>query len=118
MSVHSGGTTAGPRFLIRILLLILLGIVSHGAQAALIKSIGSGNWTAAATWINGIGPACGDSIVIQATHTVALNTATFSSCTSIAVIIIYGVLEFPASRDLTMACGSYISLMTSGKVKS
>jgi hypothetical protein len=62
-------------------------------------------------------PTCGDSIVIQAGHTITINSQVdYSSCSSPIHITIYGSLVFTNGNKLRLPCGSSIYVMSGGSV--
>jgi hypothetical protein len=108
------------RFVLFIIALLCLGI--SFASAATVKSVQSGNWSANATWNTGTPPAAGDSVVIQATDSVAVDTTavdiTTGHCTckslnvlgtivdTVTAVSAGGHGDFVVTNVLAMASGS------------
>jgi hypothetical protein len=83
------------------------------------KSVASGNWSAASTWNAPAVPACGDSIVIQAGHTISVtNQQNYSGCGTPLKIIVYGELRFFNGSKLSLPCNSYVLVLLGGKVQA
>jgi len=57
-----------------LLLLFALLAIQFAAISQTITSAQTGNWTATTTWVGGIVPGSANDVVIDATHTVTLNT--------------------------------------------
>ena len=83
------------------------------------KSVASGNWSTASTWNAPAVPACGDSIVIQAGHTISVtNQQNYSGCGTPLKIIVYGELRFFNGSKLSLPCNSYVLVLLGGKVQA
>lgn len=106
------------------LLFVMFFIISQKNYGALCKSNGSGNWSDPGTWSCGRVPACGDSIVIAATHNVTLDNntvANFSGCaaSSPVKVIVLGTLSFTNGSKLRLPCGnSYLAILSGGTLTS
>lgn len=102
-----------------VLLLLVYGFTK--LNAATCVSVSNGDWNTAATWSCGHVPACGDSIVVLAVHTVTItNQQNYSGCnttTGYLKITIYGKLQFQTGSKLTMPCNSRIYIMPGGDIE-
>jgi hypothetical protein len=99
-----------------IFVLFLVLSFSSLLKATTYVSAGNGSWTNASTWIpNGI-PACEDSIVILAAHTVSVLTQLdYTSCTKFRLTI-YGLLKFQTGNKLKLPCDAAIYVMPGGSI--
>lgn len=62
-------------------------------------------------------PACGDSVIIQAAHTISVTSQqNYSSCGSPLKVVVYGALNFFNGFKLSLPCGSYIIVTGSGLI--
>ena len=87
-------------------------------KSAICKSLGSGDWSDATKWSCGAVPSCGDSVIIQATHTISITTTqNYTGCAFGPNIVIYGVLKFTASNRLRLPCVSRIYVMPGGSIQ-
>lgn len=92
-------------------------LIMDRAFADTRHSTGSGNWNTAATWNASGSPVCGDSIVIQAGHTISVTTQqNYGSCAAPMRVIIYGTLMFYNGAKLSLPCGSYVMVYPGGVV--
>jgi hypothetical protein len=104
-------STRIPAFICLILFLLVLQI--HGKT---LVSATSGNWATSSTW-NPMGiPACGDSIVVQSSHTITISSQmNYTSCSPLKIVI-EGTLKFLNGSKLSLSCGSYVIVKVGGKV--
>src|SRR5262245_6528539 len=72
------------------------------AQAALVKSARSGNWSDAATWDTGKVPAAGDKVLVRTGHTITYDA---KSDAVIRGITISGTLTFAPDKDTVLNVG-------------
>lgn len=104
----------GKYFLFNLITLIVL---SFNLKAATCVSTGSGDWNNAATWSCGHVPTCGDSIVIQAGHTVTVSTQQdYSGCAVSPKVSVYGKLQFDNGNKLRLPCNGVIYIFSSGAI--
>lgn len=81
------------------------------------KSCVTGDWSNPATWLPAGVPDCGDTIIIQAGHTVNVtNQQNFSNCPTPMVVNVYGLLYFNNGYRLKLPCGSYVLVLPGGVV--
>ena len=103
-----------------VLLAFMIFIISIQLRATAIYSNGNGNWTNAASWLkNGVPalPACGDTVYIQAGHTITENAhLDYTACSSLNIII-DGTLQFTNGNKLDLPCGSFVYIRPGGLVK-
>lgn len=102
----------------RILLSFLFTLTVFSSHAVCV-SMSSGNWGNPLTWMcNGSPsvPGCGDTIVINAGHTVNVSVQQdYSGCGSPMYIYIDGTLDFPNNGPkLKLPEGSYIQINSGG----
>lgn len=85
--------------------------------SATCKSNGSGDWGTNSTWSCGHVPTCGDSVVIQAGHTLTISSQQdLRGCGSNLVLAIYGTLKFLTGNKLRLACNSRVYVFTGGSL--
>jgi hypothetical protein len=98
------------------LLTLLVGFVVCVKSATCI-STGNGSWANTGTWSCGSIPTCGDSIVIQAGHTVTISAQQdLRSCGSLFKMAIYGTLKFTTGNKLRLACNSRVYVFSGGSL--
>jgi hypothetical protein len=96
---------------------LFFGSLFSTSQAALIQSSGSGNWTSGSTWVGGVVPGCGDSIVIMSGHSISISSnIPLNTCPAYIPITLSGTLVFSNGRKLQLPCGSRIYLFSGGLV--
>ncbi len=87
------------------------------ANAATKTSTGGGNWNTNGTWSPSGVPTCGDSIIIQAGHTVNVNTTlNQSGCTSPVVLVIKGTLQFGNGQKMFLPCNSRLYIYPGAQI--
>lgn len=99
---------------ILVLLTLALTIFSLKSEAGICYSNGTGDWDKPASWSCGRVPTCGDTIYIQAGHTVTL-TASVNYHTG-CVSVIQGTLHFNNGRKLDLPCNSGVAVMAGGNI--
>lgn len=96
---------------------IVFIIFSGSIYSKTCKSCVTGNWNSASTWIPAGVPACGDTVIIQAGHTVSVTTQqNYSACGPPIILNVYGLLYFYNGSKLRLSCGSYIVVLVGGVV--
>jgi hypothetical protein len=86
-------------------------------RGATCVTTASGAWTSTAVWSCGAVPSCGDSVVIQAGHTVSLTSQNYTGCGATKMIIVVkGTLQFTAPGKLEMSCAGKTYVFTGGKI--
>jgi hypothetical protein len=102
----------------KILILFLLALLSFSLSAAIKVSAGNGSWSTGSTWSPSGVPACGDSVIILAAHTVSITMQTdYTACSSL-IMAIRGVLYFSSGNKLRLACGTKMYFMPGGRLDS
>lgn len=100
---------------------ILVWILMTGSflsNAGTKKAGANGTWETAGTWIGGVIPVCGDSIVIPESKTVTIaSTIDFSSCSSTKITVL-GNLNIQSGKKLKLACNSKIYINNNAAVNS
>lgn len=88
-------------------------------KGATCISTGNGAWNNAASWSCGAVPGCGDSIVIQAGHTITITAQQdYTGCGAAYLkITIYGTLKFNNGNKLKLPCDSRLYIMSGGKIE-
>jgi len=98
---------------------IFCAIFTLNSSAIYRVSVASGNWANAGTWSPAGAPLCGDSIVVQSTHTVSFtNQQNYNSCNIPMRLIIYGALKFYNGSKLSLPCGSYVVVLGTGSIEA
>lgn len=104
-------------YLLRITLIIFLILLQVKSYSATCVSLTSGNWNEETTWVDGVIPDCGDSIVILASHTVTIaNQQDYSACATPLKISIFGTMQFVNGNKLKLPCNSTITIFAGGKI--
>jgi hypothetical protein len=89
------------------------------ANGAYRCSCTSGNWASASTWTPSGTVGCGDSVVIEAGHTVSFTTQqNYGGCALPLKIIVKGKMKFFLGSKLTLPCGSYIIVYQGGRIEA
>jgi hypothetical protein len=97
---------------ISFVLLLLLVVAHHRCTARTCTSTDNGDWIAAGSWSCGSAPAAGDTLIIQAGHTVTVHANHTYTGTPIRVQV-YGTLFFNGGgAKLSFPCGSIVEVMT------
>ncbi len=97
---------------VTLLLVLFASFIGGDCKARTCTSTGNGDWATAGTWSCGSAPAAGDTIIIQAGHTVTVN-ALYNYTGSRIRVKIYGTLFFNGGGSkLNFACGSTVEIMT------
>jgi hypothetical protein len=78
---------------------------------AIITSNASGAWATGATWVGGVVPADGDSVVIAAAHNVLMN-ADLSAFTGLLSVTISGHATTPGMLYFTAGSSGYLKIRT------
>ncbi len=92
--------------------------VALTSSAVLKTSAGNGNWTTNGTWSPAGQPACGDSVVILAAHTVSISSqVNYSGCGGF-IVVIRGTLYFTGGSKLRLPCGAKVYIMPGGTLNS
>jgi hypothetical protein len=99
---------------------VLISLLMNGlfTQAATVKSAQSGDWTSGSTWEGGSAPSCGDSIVIVATHSVAITSQINYSCGNKTTVVVRGSLYFNGGSKLMLPCSSRVYVFGNGELTS
>lgn len=94
-----------------ILLAICLFSFVAGNATKRYSNVASGDWESSGSWTGGSVPQNGDTIFIQAGHTITVNTVNTTLQSGAAVYLeIYGTLNFATGKKLSLACGSGVAL--------
>jgi hypothetical protein len=101
------------------IIVIILIVLQQQLSAAVLSSVSSGDWSSPLTWNTISSPACGDSIIIQANHTISVTTQqNYNSCGAALKICIYGKLKFLLGSKLYLPCGSYVIVYPGGRIEA
>lgn len=99
-----------------LLLTLALILLSFTNYAATCVSLGDGNWEDPLTWSCGAVPSPGDTIIIDAAHTVYV-TSNNNLTGAPVVIIVNGELQFnSAGAKLRLECGSTVFVNVGGQI--
>jgi hypothetical protein len=99
-----------------VLIALFLLLFQNTFKATTCTSLQSGDWHNG-TWSCGV-PGCGDTIIVQAGHTVTISAqADYSACTATMCIIVYGKLKFVTGNKLRLPCGSQVHVMPGGSIE-
>jgi hypothetical protein len=91
---------------------LVTSMFGRPCEARTCTSTDNGDWAAAGTWSCGSAPAAGDTIIIQAGHTVTVNAQYTYTGTRMRVKV-YGTLFFNGGGSkLNFPCGSTVEVMT------
>jgi hypothetical protein len=99
---------------IKLTLLVVVFVISGIAKSGIVYSTGDGDWTDP-IW-DPSAPGCGDTIIIQATHSVDITTQLdYQGCTELMAIVVDGTLNFPGNGPkLDLPCGSGVLITSNG----
>jgi hypothetical protein len=97
-------------------ILITLFLFGLKSQSATCVSSGSGTWTNTATWSCGSVPTCGNSVVIQAGHTVSITAVNLSGCALKFALVIKGTLRFITGGSLQLSCSGKVYIYAGGQI--
>lgn len=99
-----------------LLFTLALILISFTNYAATCVSLGNGNWEDPLTWSCGAVPSPGDTIIIDAAHTVYV-TSNNNLTGAPVVIIVNGELQFSsAGAKLRLECGSTVFVNVGGQI--
>lgn len=98
-----------------VLLFFTLILVSESAEARKIYSAQSGNWTTTSTWIGGVVPVANDTVIIKASHTVAITANLYNNSTYMFLIIV-GSLDLTNNGKLNLGSTAKVILETGGQI--
>ena len=97
--------------------LLILTLKSNSIYATTVTASVSGSWENGSTWVGGNVPQCGDSVLIGNGKIVQVTTVKdYSSCNSSLYISVAGTLNFQTGKKLILPCGSFLNLVTGGKI--
>jgi hypothetical protein len=97
---------------VTLLMVLFACLVGRRCEARTCTSTDNGDWAAPGTWSCGSAPAAGDTIIIQAGHTVTVNALYTYTGTRMRVKI-YGTLFFNGGGSkLNFPCSSIVEVMT------
>ena len=89
------------RHLKGIVLCLLVLVLSSTTFARLIYSNSpGGEWTNTASWIGGVVPIAGDTVIIQSGHTITVTIANLYNNSTYMFLIIVGTLDLSANGKL------------------
>lgn len=112
--------TARTPILLPFLLLLsmfLLGIINSKAALTLITSTGSGSWETNSTWSLNRQPTNGDSIVIQSSHTITINSQeNYQGNSTIMKVMVKGNLDFQNGKKLKLPNNSALYVFNGGSI--
>lgn len=103
----------------RFLALVLLAVVYLKGYSAVCYSTGNGAFNNTATWSCPGGPSCGDTIIIQAGHTVTVTTQqnfAQNPCNTPMLMIVHGTLKFETGNRIDFPCGSQVFVTSTGSL--
>lgn len=96
---------------------IFFVIFAANGHARKCKSCITGSWSNPLTWVPSPVPTCGDTVIIQAGHTVSVTKQQdYSGCATPIVVNVYGLLYFTNGNKLRLPCGSYVLVLPGGVV--
>ncbi len=87
-------------------ILVLLILISNLAYSQITVSAQTGDWNVSSTWVGGVVPGGGDSIVINNGHIVTILADNTISPTGAVQLAIFGVLNFEKKAHLDLDAGS------------
>jgi hypothetical protein len=90
--------------------------MSVSVHARICTSTGNGNWTTESTWSCPGVPMPGDTVIIQAAHTVTLGSNLNFSGEPMHIMV-YGTWNFSGGGSkISLPCGSYIEILDDGVI--
>jgi hypothetical protein len=97
---------------------LVIGMM-FSAKAVTRVSTASGSWSTSTNWSPSGVPACGDSIIIQPTHTINITAhVNFSACGGKTPVVIKGKLFFVGGSKLRLPCNSRLYLYNGAEMDS
>jgi hypothetical protein len=103
----------------RLVIIFCIFLFTQPLKGVLKLSTGNGDWTASGTWNPSGQPACGDSIIINAGHTVSVTSqVSYNGCATPVILVIRGTLYFEGGSKLRLSCGSKIYIFAGGRIDS
>jgi hypothetical protein len=98
------------------LILALILLAGTNAHAGIVRAIQTGNWENTSTWLLGILPSNGDSIIIPAGKSVKITTIADYSSGAAMGLNIFGELTFQTGKKLILPIGSTITLQVAAMI--
>ena len=94
-------------------------ITANQGYSKTITAASSGKWEDKSSWVGGILPQCGDSVVISSGKTIELSSVVdFSTCGNAMHFVISGTLNIQGGKKLNLPCGSKVALKDGGLITS
>jgi hypothetical protein len=93
----------------------LFVLISASSLAAKKYSTGNGNWTATGTWVGGVVPVTGDTVIIQTNHTVSVSANLYGNSTYMFLIIL-GTLDLTNNGKLSFDADTKIIIETGARI--
>lgn len=96
------------------LFFFIMFLCSLNANSSICSSIASGEWDDGSTWNCGRQPTNGDSVLINSSHVVSVES-NINTPSDILFIIVNGTLEFNVGK-ITIASGSFVEINIGGLI--
>lgn len=91
-------------------------MVSDPADAAVCTSTGSGSWGSASTWSCGRVPQGGDTVIVQASHTVSISNNWIYNGAPLHIQVFGTWLFIGGGSKISLPCGSIVEIMVGGQL--
>jgi hypothetical protein len=98
-----------------VFILFVLIFVGQPAEAKKVYSAQTGNWETTSTWVGGVVPVAGDTVIIKTSHTVSITSNLYSNSTYMFLIIV-GSLDLTNNGKLNLGPTANVIIETGGKI--
>lgn len=107
--------TFSQKITITVSLIFFLLTFSHLAEARKIYSRQTGNWTTTTSWVGGVVPVSGDTVIIQYSHTISVTANLYSNSTYMFLVIL-GTLDLTNNGKMSFSAASNIIIETGARI--
>ncbi len=95
----------------------ILWVSENQCFSKTISAAGSGKWENKSSWIGGVVPQCGDSVLIGTGKNIEVSSVIdFSTCGNAMYFTISGTLSISAGKKINLPCGSKIAMKDGGLI--
>jgi hypothetical protein len=85
------------------------------AWARKIYSAQNGNWTLTSSWVQGVVPVAGDTVIIKAGHTISVSSNLYTNSTYMFLIIV-GTLDLTNNGKMSFSSTAKVIIETGGRI--